>query len=454
VITNGIASATSYPLLDAEDTDGFGIANPATHLTGQNGTVVTVSHPDYDLFTYQDVLSDRLDVPLFPVGALDTAGSSGGDLVPTTLQGSLLLSGLDRRHDDARRPRAGGPTVAGGACAGFPQTTACGWDLTGLSTGRVGAISVVAGNMDLDLATFGPAAIVQAYELDLPRPPLADMGVDARDLELGPFTTELGSSAPAPEEAHPATLVAEASVTSGIDLANLVDDPAYTGEPAITLEAIVPGMQGGVAVGLGLGLDKAAADPPFGAGDQWTVRSAHPGEVGAAGDLVAAGTIEPDLQLRAELVDTTGNLAGVRAGLTELPGLPIADTIFPAGVSQPILPFDPAAGDAFIVKVTDVLSPAQAATYLGLYTVVLTDSVGRRWHMWGLDEPGTEIRLFAADVEVLGGDPLVPDGMGMLAGETAFHAWQGFDPLDFFWTDVGREFDLYSRSAAFSFVVP
>ena len=43
---------------------------------------------------------------------------------------------------------------------------------------------------------------------------------------------------------------------------------------------------------------------------------------------------------------------------------------------------------------------------------------------------------------------------GTLTTRTSAWAWEGIDPTDFLWSDLERQFELFSRAEAFTFTMP
>src|SRR5258708_5932887 len=137
-----------------------------------------------------------------------------------------------------------------------------------------------------------------------------------------------------------------------------------------------------------------------------------------------------------------GNIGGVRPRFSTNP---VAEDP-PAAPGLGAIPIET---DPFLVadelNFTDVLP--DAAGQAGLYRVVLTDIDGGRWVVWTRDPPdvrGPEVQVRLPFLDGLG-LPLAP---GDLDCRIQLFAWPTLDPSGFLWTDVEREYDLFSRSSS------
>lgn len=439
-------NGADYPQLGTPgvpaDTDAAGNALVPGHATGQAGTIVTVSHPLYDLFTFHDVPFRRLDVALVPYGA--ASASTTGTVTATT--NTATFGTLGRRIGDSRRGLVPFPTTA---CAGFPFSPICTYVPLVIDAGRLGGVGFVAGNLGFtnpDQATAG--FLVRTFALDLPAGPVAAGDTEARSLQVSTFLGDPG----VPEEDLPVALpdlVLSAAGITGIDLGALFDDPTYSGEPSVTVEATVPGMRGTLPVGIGL------AFPDGALADTWDVRSAIPGAADAAGILIADGTIDAELRVRAEITDLAATV-GLRRELSDLQAAtePVGVVLPSAGalLSPPDLGttapgFDLSVEGSLAPFVTDPLDP-----YTGLYRVVLADAAGRRWTLVRVAGAGDPVTLRAPDVLAAGGTPLMD---GLIAAVAAPLAWRRATGLaaGFEWSELERDFDLYSFSTPSAFTL-
>lgn len=403
---------------------------------------------DYDLFSLHGVPSARVSIPL-QRAALGSA-ESGGTLGTTSPIAQLSLSLLGRRFADSRRPLFGEPTYAGAACTSSPfggGVLECPFGPVPVRASTLGVQSAIAGSFLLSAGTFSPSALIQAFDLRIPL--LSGLPGSEQENEIViPF---LLSEPDVPVDLQPValpTLVLESSFTNGIDTANLVDDVAFTGDPRISVETIVPGVPGTAVVGLGLAFSTGATS--------WSVRSAHPGAVGPTSELAQDGSIDPDLRIRAVLRDLDGNVAGQRRRVSQLAQFfPVPNFLIPASVSQLASPPDGGSSGAVSYELVIGNSLQDIQNEGGLYRVLLTDTTGRRWEHWRLDEPdaaGASFALRVPDLGAAGGQGLANGGIQAVVQS---YAWPGFlSTGSFLWSDVEREFDLHSSSAPTSYQQP
>jgi hypothetical protein len=236
---------------------------------------------------------------------------------------------------------------------------------------------------------------------------------------------------------------------SGVDLLDLADDPATTGALFADVEVLIPGLKGALAVSQALSYGPS--------GGPWSVRAALPGAITAAGSLGADEIVDPDPFVRVEIVDDAGNAAGARPRLSTILALPPSppDPEFRAlSVPTPLAPLQGAnsGGQAFDLRLTHVIGDERAENQKGLYRVELEDLAGRVWTVWRFDPSG------AADVRLRVVDPADGAGTGLADGtlllRASAYAWSGLDPLNFLWSDLEREFELFARAEEISFLKP
>jgi hypothetical protein len=430
------------PLLGSDTTDAFGLASVPSSLAAGR-TAVTIDAAGYDLFTFDGATSGRLSMPLTPID--EPAASVAGTLTTTSTIAQLTLTLLGRQFGDPRRADLATSTYAGSNCISLPfggTPLDCPYGPQTIRTGRLGAQSALCGNFALSEAQFSAASLIQAFDIQLPLAPVDDGEDSVTAVEIPfLFSEPTVPLAELPVEAPPATLAAGA--TTGIDLGNLVSNPAFTGAPRVSIEALVPGVPGAAPVGLGLAFDQG--------GGVWNVRSAHPGTAAPGGELAAGGAIDADLFLRVELRDTAGNLAAARPRLSQLAGL--GSTLAPLSVPQLVSP--PPGGSTgpagYVISVENVVTDATSAG--GLCRVRLSDATLRRWDVWTVDPPDASpsVDLLVPDVAAAGGAPLAD---GTLSVQAAAFAWPGFDAAAFMWTDVERDRTLYAQGAAVTLTQP
>jgi hypothetical protein len=403
------------------------------------GALVTVELAGYDLFTFVDVTSGRVSVPLEPVSSL--AARSSGTVTVADPALEMDLAAFDRRLDDARRAPTIARTFPTAPCGTSLGTFRCSYGPEPLAAERSGAQTFLAGTFLLDEPEFLPELLLRAFVLLAPvGPAAAGMGEDT-SFEV-PFLLDdpAATTGSAALELPPVRL--RGDTTLGIDLLDLDDDPATTGEPFVTVETVVPGLEGPVAVGLGLAFEQF-----FGI---WDVRSAIPGAVDVGGAFGATGAIDPDLFLRCELRDGLGAVAAARPRLSSLAGLAgmLVASDVPALISPPN--GGSSGAQAFSITFSDVIP--DAAGMPGLYRVDLMDVAGRGWTLWSPDAAGGATALVhAPDLAPAGGTGLAN---GALLCRVQAFAWPGLDLASFFWTDAERLCERLARSPLFSFTKP
>ena len=126
------------------------------------------------------------------------------------------------------------------------------------------------------------------------------------------------------------------------------------------------------------------------------------------------------------------------------PGL--TPVLFASIVPELIAPAGPTGGDSYDLVFTNALLDPPTGQP-GLYRVTLTDEEGRRWHLWRLDQdvdPAGDVLVHVPDVAAGGGTALAD---GSIAFEVATFAWPDFDPTALLFTDVEREYDVFSFAA-------
>ncbi len=432
--------------------DGMNFPLESSGVTGVDGRVqlpsagppsiaalVTAELSAYDLFTFHGATSSRLSIPLVPTdeAPASVAGTATGDAFAL----GDALSALDRRVDDPRRPFELARSYRTGSCSTMESEVRCPYGPEAVVADRVGVQSFYAGEFGLAEASFQPGLLLQAFVFLGPLGPTASGLQEDTSFEIpfllgdpaastGSASIELG-----PVEFH-------GDFANGIDLAALEDDPDTTGAPWVTAEALVPGVAGPVAVGLGLAFDRGVG--------VWAIRSAIPGAASVSGELGGSGIIDPDLLLRCELRDQHGAVAGSRPRLSALPGL--SNVIFATHV--PVLVAPPPAGntggEGFEVIFTDAIP--DVAGQPGLYRIELSDAAGRGWTLWRADPSGTaDVLVHVPDLTGTGGTGLAN---GTLSCRIHAFAWSALNPQTFLWSDAERAHELVSRSVRSTFQKP
>ncbi|TAJ21496.1 MAG: hypothetical protein EPO68_04630 [Planctomycetota bacterium] len=452
VLTHADDGAT-WPLVDNQLTGPDGIATIGSDSVFE--TILTVDAPDigsahvqYDLFSFHGVTSSRISIALTRA-ALDPptgVGTAAGTITTTGTIAALTLSLLGRRVSDSRRDPFEPRTLASPSCTSLPfggGPLTCPFGPYEVRAHRLGASTLIAGAFAQTLTTFNPGTLIQGFELDLPLERVADEGVDALTIDVPQMLIEPGVPAiDLPVQAPNLNLFA--FFTQGIDLANLVDDAALDGAPLVTVEGLVPGLPSSVVVGLGLAYDQGSL--------LWSVRSAYAGKASAVGELVTDGVLDPDLFLRGEIRDVDGNVAGQRRRISNIGQFqPFPNYLFPASVAHVLAPATggTTGGAAFTLTIDNSIEDIQAEP--GLYRVTLLDATGRRWSHVRADPPdaaGGTLDLRVVDIAADGGQPLAD---GPIEAVVESLGWPGFDASAFLWSDLEREYDLFSRSAGVSF---
>jgi hypothetical protein len=169
----------------------------------------------------------------------------------------------------------------------------------------------------------------------------------------------------------------------------------------------------------------------------------------ALGTLVTQGTLDPDLRLRMQVADVDGNIGGVRPRLSSNPVA--ADLPAPPALGGVPIALDPF-GAALDLRFTDVLPDAAAQP--GLYRVVLTATGGGRWVIWTTDPPDANGPEVQVHLPFLGPGPDFPLAAGDLGCRISLFAWPALDQASYLWSDVEREFDLFSHSKLLTVTPP
>jgi hypothetical protein len=434
-------SGPSLVLEDSAVTDPNGRATLLAAASGS--TLVTVDAQGFDLFTIQDLPVARLGVPL-----------QRSNSVFAVHQGRLStpdqdLTDLVKWSHDSRLIDVPGKLVPVQSCASNPitQTFDCLFGPAPLAVGRVGAATVAVLDPPPNEFVYSAASFLKGWGTRFPAPELASGTPSALTFTL----TSALDAASVPEEQQaldgPALdLIAAASVH--LDLEQLVSDPV------VTLEARLRSLPGALLAGHGV---------PFALGgtpiDTWRLRCAFPGLVDFTdgkypgdelGELVSGGQIDPDLFLRVELVDLEGRASVRRPRFSVVGGGPVVTVDAPV-VTSPA-EGSVTSGPSYAVTFEDELDGSLAPA--GLHHVLLSASDGRRWHVWlPIPNEGSaaSATVWLPPIEGSGGEPLVS---GPVSAVVESLTWPGFDPSQFLWSDLEREYDVRVRSAPVAFTQP
>jgi hypothetical protein len=432
---------TNFPFFVSGTTGQDGRASVATEGAPSIAAIVTVAHPTYGLFTLHGVPATRLSVPLRRTAS--ERARAAGVAITRDAAAIAVLPGMDRRFDDSRRPveLARGFRGQGGVSGAGSVSFAYGAEP--IFEGGIGARSFYAGDFTQTEASFSATQLLLAFTLVVPFVPAISGQPQPGELEISSLLTDPGVPQADGAQALP-LCVLSVSPGDGVDLARLDDDLTTTGTPFVSVETRVPGMGGVIAVAQGLAFDLG--------GNRWNVRAAQPGAITAGGSIGGRGGVDTDPSLRMELRDVDGNVAGIRPRLStilaggsapEFPALPTAALQAPA-------PGANVGPGAFDLALRNAIGDGRAVG--GLYKVVLEDVGGRSWTLWRVDPSGTgdvPIRVVdVADGGVLG------LANGNLSATVAAFGWASFSPTGFLWSDVEREFELFSFAAPETFVKP
>ena len=434
-----LGDGVNYPLTVSGTTASDGTF-VGTSDAAASEVIVTAERAGYDIVSVHGLTSSRVSLGLRPSGT-GAGASVMGSVESDDVLALFLLPSLSGRLDDTRRSPIPARTFATGACT-FGTQVACPFGPEPVEIARRGARSYFAGDFGPTEAAYDPVNVLQVFCLELALPPLSLGGVEDTTIEL-PFLLIDPTVDPTELPEDLAAFSLRTDTVSGLDLANLDDDPDTTGEPRVTVETTVPGLAGALAIGPGLAFDQG--------GGLSTVRSVRPGAAAAAGFFGGRGAVDTDAFVRCELRDLAGNVAAARPRLSSLASLP-GGVAVPPDVPVPVFPVQggSSAGRAFDVRFPDTMG--DVAGWAGVYRVELTDGAGRAWTLWRRDPSGTgEVRARIVDLSPLGTSGLAD---GSIALQVSSHAWPGMDPARFLFSDVERKQEATARSAPLQFTLP
>jgi Bacterial Ig-like domain len=426
----GVVTAVATATADAN-----GHASLAAAPSAGMETIVTVSHPGYDLFTFDGVPTARLSVPLEPTQPPGLSTFAAGTVSTTSSTIGLATKSVG----DSRAPDMTNSLFSVNSCTQGGTLFTCPFGPSTIISQRVGAQAALAVLVPANPFQFSPGTFLKGYQPSLPVPPAFPGGTSENSIS---FTVALDDPSLDPTELP--VDGAPMTTLSTVNYPLLIT----TASPRILLEAKTPGIPGALAVGQGVAYDDTSLMLPP---QTWLVKAAYPGAVETTdapplhtlGRLAIQGTVEAPLMLRAEITDTAGNIGGVRERLpfTMAALLPPAPPVLgsPAVVANSGL----AADD---LTFTDVIPDAAAEP--GIYRVTLTDSTGVRWTIYRPDAPDSAGPNAIAHLPYAGPSNMIPLAPGPVQCQISAFAWPGFDITQFLWTDIEREHDLYSHTAS------
>lgn len=425
-----------YTAIATATTDMQGRATLSSGVVGE--TIVSVDGAGYDLFSFHGAPTARLDVPLHVSGFATS-------LVTTAIFADYEeISLLENAVTDSRVPFPLDPRSDASSCFfnPFTEETLCTFDPYPVSSRRLGGIVQLSTLTPVAENVYSAESFLRGFGWFAPRPGLDPGTPEFLELVAGALLSDI--STPAEDRAidAPAQVLTLAGAV-GVDLGNL------SGPPTATIGALAPGLQDTPQVGAGLAFDQG--------GGVWNLRGAYPGAADGIssgggdelGSLVQSNAIEGDLFFGAEIADTSGNRSGVRSRFSFLSGnlalSPVATISAPVGATG---------GPSFDLEFSDAIPDALGRP--GLYQATIVDSAGRSWRAWRLDPPdsnGPTVTIHLPDIALGGGVPLAD---GALAASVTTYAlpdtpgsltYGGFDPAEFLWNDVLRQWDRRTVSA-------
>lgn len=441
IVHSDRGNGVDFPLVGSDLTLADGKISVATEGAPSVGAIVSVVLTGYDLFTLHGVPSTRLSIPL--QRSNQALARAAGQVLTSGASAVAVLGALDRRYDDSRRPVELPRGFEGLACTPSSGTLLCSYGPEAIREQDLGARSVFAGDFSQTEAGFQASLLLRAFALRVPLAPASPGSLQVAELEV---TNLLDDPSTPPEEAPQAlpAFTFRVGAGSGVDLLLLADDAATSGAPFATVETLIPGVPGSIAVAQALTFEQGA--------DAWTVRAAMPGAITAAGSLGASGSVETDPFVRVEVLDQNGNSAGARPRLSSIVAGAPAPEFLALDVATQLAPAATASsgGQAFTLLLAHAIGDDR--TEAGLYRVDLRDDAGRQWCLWRFDPAGSaDIPIRVVDVAEAGAIGLAD---GAIVSRTSAYAWQGLLPASFLWTDVERRFELFSRSGPISFQKP
>ena len=391
---------------------------------GTGSTIITVDAEGFDLFSFQGIPRDAVDILLQPtlIEASEVEGRVIGDITGGLSQSDRIVQ--DTRTELPQR------FFETGSC-GVLGTTGiqCLFDELPVRPGRLGAISVLGVNPNLDLSPLNAFLFLTNFALGAPFGPL----------EQGDTVTGVTVDAGAGLAAGSGEDVGQFFAATAFTLGGVAGLGALDDDPTVTVEGVATGLVGGLLIGAGQS-EASGAPGTFG------VVAAVAGAARPSGPLEVSGALSPESFMRMSAIDVDSNETVARLRFSNIGAVTVPLDI-PA-INNPVVG-SMTGGQAYNIQVADVL-PDSAGLSFGLYRVQLTDTLGRGWTLVGLDasdSAGGTIVLSVQDIAAQGGNGLQN---GQITASVEVFA-QNLDRGQFLWTDLEREHEFYSRAAPITF---
>jgi hypothetical protein len=418
----------------AQLTDGAGRVNVGSAPAGD--TIVTVDALGYDLWSFEAVPADRISAPLRR--GIDLPGSLSGTISSVITNGNF--TSYARHVADSRALTLDDATLPAAGC--IPNLPAlsneCTYGPGAVRVGPVRSLSFVAVNHPVTLtgANFSALGFLKGYFLEAPLAEPVPGNATSFDFRVDVLLDDV--NLPLEEQAleGPTNVPLFAAGIGGIDLNNLE-------EPEVSVRARLSSLHGTALVGYG-----AALDPMGAPADTWSVYTAIPGvadpTVGPGeGELLSDGILAAgDMTVRCEVRDTTRNRTVHRFSFLTPPA-----SVTPIGVPRITFPPDQGSSGAvgYDLDFAGVLPGGG-----GLYGATLVGADGRRWELYRTAVGGATETIHVVDLAAAGGFGL-PDGPVSALVE----AWGwGYDPTDFLFSDVEREYVDYAAGTGVTYTQP
>ncbi len=389
-------------------------------------TLISVDAAGFDLVTFHGVPRDAIDILVTPSGVAD-AGSSGQVLAAIQGAPSLAQTNVVADSRAIRDVRLADVDMCGPN--GDATQIQCDFGAIRIRPDALGGATLLGTNEALPQVGFNPAFYLQAFALAAPLP-----AVPAGDQDLG-VDLDIGTGLNlALMDDQPLAVTPQVLNIGGLTNLGTLD-----GAPMTTVEAEATGIDTSLIVGRAASY---ALTPTT-----WTLLGAAAGLAGPAGPLVTRGAINPDLHLRSAVKDAAGNEVAARPLLSAAGGI-LAPIDVPRILSPG--PGGNSGGAAFNLTVSDTLLDSTGVD--GVVKVVLSDSEGRQWEIFGLDtsDVAGNYLLSVPDLASNGGSALED---GALTAEVTLYGGP-FDRGHFLYSELEVRHTLFGYAAPITFQQP